>query len=441
MDKEVEFKKLFGLTSTITDTFPKVGARFLDALIISALGNKILASYITNKANRVLKRIRQFNKILFVSDLNIGDAIISSCGISALRKIFPESEIDFVIKESTKVLMEGNPDVSNLYSIYNHAPYPTENDLIKLSNVVNQKSYDLIINYCPMISSNFFGNKKTISYNLMATELIKNERRKDSINHINYESFKFIVKTLKDFAPPALLENFKGAKIFISEMAVLEAKEFLIKHNLNSNKPLIMLNPDASAVYTRIPFDFQINLLKELSYLQYDILIGAGHVEKNIEKRIIERLSLDSEQKIVLIPPSLELDTYAALIDFADVFITGDTGPLHIAAARKYNRSTGKSMRNSTAVFSIFGSTPPHIYGYDSINPTYLPANQDSPSRTFIAKSVCRNISCINKMGKTCKEIRCFDNLSIDEIVTEINSYLSTLKRFYFPKERSIFAE
>ena len=441
MNKEVQFKKFFKLTSVITDAFPKAGARFLDVLITGALGNRALAAYINRHAQRQVKRIKQFEHILVVSDLNIGDAIIVTCGITALRKIFPESEIDFAVKNSTKVFLEGNPEVSNLFPIYNHAPYPTVNDLSRLKNVINSKNYDLIINYCPMIPSKFFGSRKTISYNIMAAELMKNEKLHDSINNINYQSFKLIETALKEFVPNSFIESFKGAKIYIPDSAVDEARNFLFNQGIELDKPLIMFNPDASAVYTRMPFDFQINLLKKLSSLNCNILIGAGHVEKLIEQRIIKYFSSENDKKIVVVPPSTGLDTYAALIDMSDVFITGDTGPLHIAAARKISRDSGKSLRNRTAVFSIFGSTPSHIYGYDSKAKNYLPANQDAPSRAFVANTICRNISCINKMAKTCKEVRCFDNLPVDEIVSEVINHFSSIKRFYFPKERSIFAQ
>ncbi len=441
MNKEVQFKRFFGLTSNITDVFPRSGARLLDALITGSLGNRTLGYFLYKKARQKAGKLKQFKNILVVADLNIGDALISSCGVEALRRIFPDSEIDFTIKNSTRVLIEGNPDISSLFPIYNHAPYPTANDLSRLNKVLAAKDYDLVINYCPMISSKFFGGKRTISYNLMASELMKNERIPGSVNNINFQAYKFIGTALKDFIPPGFLESFKGAKIYLSDEAINNAQSFLEENEIALDTPIVMLNPDASAIYTRMPFDFQVNLLKRISDLNYNILIGAGHVEKLIEQRIINRFSDDERKRIIVVPPSTDLDMYAALIDFSDAFITGDTGPLHIAAARKYSLSTGKGLRNRTAVFSVFGSTPPTIYGYGSEEKNYFPANQDAPSKTFVAKAVCRNISCINKMAKTCKEVRCFDNLSVDEIISNVNSHLTTTKRFYFPKERSIFAQ
>ncbi len=440
MNKEVQFKRFFGLTSGITDIFPKVGARFLNTVITTSLGNKSLGKFLHQRARKKAGEIKQFKNILVVADLNIGDALISCCGVEALRKIFPESIIDFTLKSSTRVLLEGHPEISNLYPIYNHAPFPTANDLSKLKKVLNGKDYDLVVNYCPMISSKIFGNRRTISYNLVASELMINERSHDKVNNINYQAYKLIGNVLREYVPPDFIDSFKGPKLYLSDDAISNAKYFLSKNEIDTDIPIIMFNPDASAVYTRMPFDFQIDLLKKISDLNCNILIGAGHVEKLIEKKIMNELSLDGHKKIVVIPPSTDLDMYAALIDLSDVFITGDTGPLHIAAARKFSRSTGKGLNNRTAILSVFGSTPPTIYGYDSKRENYFPANQDALSRTFVANTVCRNISCINKMAKTCKQVRCFDNLRVDDIISELKFHLSTSKRFYFPKEHSIFA-
>ncbi len=440
MNKEVQFGRFFRFTSKVTDFNAAAGARILDVFLINLLGNNILLNSFQLNAKHKISKIKHHKRFLVVADLNIGDALISSCGVTALRKIFPDAEIDFAVKKSTKNLFEGNSEVSNLYPVYNSAPFPTENDLARLLNILNKKDYDLIINYSPMIPGKIFGNRAVINYTLMAAQLIKNEGISASINNINFSAYNFIGNLFRDYIPQDFQDEFKGANIYLSDNAIDEAEKFFTINGISVDKPIIMFNPDASAVYTRMPFDFQIELLKKLNKLDCTILIGAGHVEKFIEDRIMEYFSRNDGQNIFVIPPSTELNAYAAIIDRSDIFITGDTGPLHIAAARKFSSSSGKSLRNKTAVYSIFGSTPPKIYGYDSKLKNYIPANQDAPSKVFIAQTPCRNISCINKMSKACKEVRCFDSLSTDEIVSEAVFYMESIKRFHLPSRRGIFA-
>ncbi len=72
----------------------------------------------------------------------------------------------------------------------------------------------------------------------------------------------------------------------------------------------------------------------------------------------------------------MPLDAYAALIDWSDVFVSGDTGPLHMAAAWKKARKEGHVFRNRSGVVGIFGATPPRLSGYDSLRWDFLETEQ-----------------------------------------------------------------
>ena len=417
MNKEAQYKILFNLSSIITDYLPKSGGRFLDHLIKNSLGNNYLYEYLKRQSRLKIKKAKRFEKILVAADLNIGDAIIALSCVSALKKIFPDAEIDLVIKKSTKSLIEGNPNISNLFPIYNGAPYPTEEDLNRLLSIAEEKKYDLIINFSPMISNKTFGRNNVINYSLMAAKLIKDEFAKNPVNNIIYQAYNFIGEIFHEYLPEDFCWQYNGPSIYLSNEAIESAESFLLSRRIDRSEPIIMFNPDASSIFTRMPFDFQVELLGRLTDIQCSILLGAGHVEKYIEQRLINSLPNPAKQKVTIVPASMQLDEYTALIDEADIFISGDTGNLHLASAWKCPRDDRKSLRNKTAVFSIFGGTPPKMYGYDSNSPGFFAANQDAPSKVFIASSKCRNITCINKMAKTCSEVRCFQGLQPEEIV------------------------
>ena len=59
-------------------------------------------------------------------------------------------------------------------------------------------------------------------------------------------------------------------------------------------------------------------------------------------------------------------------------------------------------------------SAPPRpgMSGYDSTAPGFLPAWQDAPSAAFLSHAPCRNITCLNKLHKTCRNPRCFEGCS-----------------------------
>ena len=426
MSKENLFKNFFKFTSLVTDFSPKNGARFLDYIFLNLLGNRLLISFLAKQAELRISKIKNFNKILVVSDLNIGDAVICSSGVTAFRKIFPKAEIDYVIKKSAVKLLAGNQEISNLYGLFVGAPYPNENDLKELSLLAQSKEYDCIINYSPMINDKIFGEKKVINYSLMVARLVKNEKNKKSINSISYKAYGFIMNLFGNSLSINSEDKFTGPKVFLSDEAVNIAEKFLRNNHVLSEYPIIMFNPETTAKFTRIPINTQTEILNKLLEYPCQILLGSSRVEKGIEIELLNSLPESKKSKIIIIPDSFKLDVYTVLIDLSDIFITGDTGPLHLAAARKFFKNNNKSLRNKTAVFSIFGSTPSRMYGFDSKTPGYFAANQDAPSRAFISKSPCRNITCINKLAKTCAEVRCFNGLDVDEIISESIRHLKS---------------
>ncbi len=430
MDKETEFKRFFQFTSLITDVFPSRGAKILDVAVKGLLGNILVYKAVEHQARKQFRKAGKFESVLVAADLNIGDAIIAQGAIEALRQILPDARIDCVIKKSARNLIEGNPRISNLYPLYVGAPYPAEGDLIGLSRIASSHDYDLVINFSPMVDDKTFGNKNVVNYSMMAAELIRNESRQgEAMNNVVYMSYHFMREIFRDSKLPKHGGTFKGAEVYLSDEALDSARSFLEQSGISTESPIVLFNPDASAKFTRMPFEFQLNILKKLSSMNCSVLLGAGHVEKLIEHELMYSLSPGDRKNITVIPPSTDLDVYTALVDLSDVFISGDTGPLHLAAARKFSRTTGKALRNRTAVLSVFGGTPSHIYGYDSQAPGFFPANQDAPSKAFVAQSHCRNITCINKMAKTCREVRCFQKLDPADVAMEAYGYLKHSKK------------
>jgi ADP-heptose:LPS heptosyltransferase len=128
-------------------------------------------------------------------------------------------------------------------------------------------------------------------------------------------------------------------------------------------------------------------------------------------------LGTDLREKVTIVPPELPIDAYAALTDACDVFITADTGPMHIAAARKLCVEEGGSFRNRTSVIGLFGPTLPRVYGYDSTREGYTPANQDAPSRVFEAGCSRKNLTCsLARIAEQCSGEGCFRGLDPDEV-------------------------
>jgi ADP-heptose:LPS heptosyltransferase len=430
MNQERLYKLLFQTSSLLTDRFPSVGTRFLNMIIAWSFGNQfVINACLRNNINR-LKRVKEFRRILVIGDLNIGDAVNLQAAISGLRDFFPEAEIDYMMNRSAANLIDGNDEISNLWPILTGKRLPNRNDIGSMKQILRKRRYDVIFNFCPFFKGNllFSEQDKIVNFFSLASIFIRNEKTGEAQNHVVSQTRQIIRNLFLNFMTPKRKVPFKGVMVTLSDHAIKQARNFLTSRNLPSGDPLIFYNPDAASRFSRMPFVLQGSIIKQLAQLPAEILLGSGHTAKKIEIELLNLLLPSQRSKVVIIPPSVPLDCYAALIDFSDAFVTGDTGPLHIAAAHKCARSSKYKFRNRTAIFSIFGASSARIYGYDSNRPGFSPANQEAPSYVYIAKSPCRNITCINKTAKTCKTVRCFDSLDVEKLVLDIKSYLCNIR-------------
>jgi len=425
-------KTLFHLTSQATTWFPRGGAWFFDHTIPPILGNKLLVEHVFKKNLNAIKKVPKFEKILVIPDIHIGDAVMMQGAVQAFRDFFPTARIDYVIKKSAACLIEGNPAISNLYPLFTGAIYPAESDIESIQKLVAENRYDLCFNCSPFFEDDrlFPKGQKILNFLTSAPQMVRNDIDKSGLNHFVFQSYLFVDKLLKESSGENPLKTaFQGVPVILSDNAFQKAKNLLMEKNVRLDKPIVVINPDTASPYTLIPFEHQTILLKRMLAMEATVLFGTAFVHTELEKKLLETLSTDEKKKVVVIPRALSLDGYAALVDFADVFISGDTGPLHIAAARKFSKTGNVTFLNKTFVISVFGATPARMAGYDSTNPLFPPANQDAPSRTYVSESPCRNITCVNKMAKTCEKPRCFETLDVENIIDDIKKYLEESKK------------
>ncbi len=412
----------------------KVSSSFLDRALKKLASSRKTIQVLRKIESRRLNKINKLSKVLVIPDINIGDAVITQSFIETLKNAFPKIEINYIYQSKAKPLIEANPHIDYHFPYFSNIGFPSKKDIKILKKIIEKYHFDLIFNLCPYFPSRIFKNSdSTIVFPIrLIAEIIRAYSANNQTAHFAFQLKKFSREVIDDIPfnnnliPSSQKKSFVP-HIFANKEACIKAKRLMEKIGISPQSKKIMLNPDSSSKYTFIPLKFQIQLLKGiLSYDKFDqLLMNCGFTFKNVEEKILSATSAEERKKIVIIPKDIGIDVYAALIDNSDLFITGDTGPLHIAAARKYIVNSDSRFKNSTAIVGIFGATSAKIYGYDSFSPEYFPAAQDGPSKIFESNPPCKNLTCIDKIFKNCPEVRCFDGLEFEQVVDYVQNYLS----------------
>lgn len=416
----------FRFTSRFTQWFPHNGAKLLDGFFFPLLSNEFLLRHFQNKNLKLLKTIRSFRRLLVIADIHIGDAVLAQTAVSALKDFFPEAQVDFAVKKSMEGLVGGHPDLSQVWPIFTGGQFPNGADILGIQEL--SAEYDAVFNFCPFFQENHFSKESRVFHVTSHVPVFaRNERRPDPPNHISYQVHRFIYDLLSPLFPIRRARLFENPQVFLSPAAIREANDFMQSFTPPDGEPVVFLNPDTASLFTQIPFRFQAEILKSLADLPCRILLGEGHTDRGIGEKLLWTLPLLKRDRVRLVPAGFSLETYTALIDQSDLFLSGDTGPLHLAAARKTDESGKRQLRNRTAVFSVFGATPPHFSGYDS-GPGFLESGQDAPAKAYQSESSCRNITCVHKMAKVCDANGCFEDLDSRKILADIRDRIWGLR-------------
>ena len=99
------------------------------------------------------------------------------------------------------------------------------------------------------------------------------------------------------------------------------------------------------------------------------VCILQGHTDSQAGENLLQALRSDFDGRVFMLPvePRARLLDVTALIDQADIFVTGDTGLMHLAATEKRlpeGHQAELLPHNSRNIITLFGGTNPHAYGY-----------------------------------------------------------------------------
>jgi len=407
-------KALFGLSSSLTTHWPHTGARLLDSAIKPLVTHASIARGFLRRNRAVLDRVGEPRRVMVLADIHLGDAVMLQGMVMAVRDFFPAADIHYVISRHAQPFLTGHPDVTHLWPIYTGSVLPSEQDVAAVRDLLSTTGCDLVINACPFFVPGRPLPKGPMVLDILthAPHIVRNEDDAIEPNHFLFQSHRFLSDLFIERWPSRRPGPVRGARIFLDDDAVDSADAFVDSVPSDRNAPWVLLNPDGASPYTRPPEAMLSLLLRRLLEGGACVLVGEGHTDAGVGVRLRDALPPAERGRTRLVPASLPAPAYAALLDRMDAFVSGDTGPLHWGAARKVSRSGKRLFWNRTAVFSLFGATPARMSGYDSSEPGFLPAWQDATSATFISQAPCRNITCLNKLHKTCQNVRCFEGFA-----------------------------
>ena len=280
--------------------------------------------------------------ILIFSFSFIGDAVLSTVVIQPLKKRFPEAKLTFLVGPNAKGVLAGDIQIDDVWEYDNHGKHAGLAGKYRLIKALRPKKIDLVIDLRDSIWSRLLGIKRW-GIALRGRELHAVTRYLDVLERHGVDT---------DGALP---------KLTFSEIEEKEVDDFLRRHKIDLNFPLIGIHPGGNWLYKLWDAENFAQLGSILmGDIQAQILLFAGPNEFELQEKVARMM----KERPILVK-ECDLRRVAALISRCNFYIGNDTGPMHIATAV------------GTPVVAIFGSTDYRRSGpYGSQN-TIVRSNTD----------------------------------------------------------------
>jgi len=285
-------------------------------------------------------------KICIVKLSAMGDIIHSMVVLQFIKKQLPKTQINWIVEESFKGILENHPHIDNilpinLKSIKNNKLAILEQ--IKQINNYAKNNYDLVIDAQGLLKSSIVS--MILGRRIVGSKIVGFD--KDSIRE-SIASWFYDEKVYIPYEKNVIERNCKlvsqALHIAIEKKDILEKEAFLFgKQTLEVNYDIVFVigASKENKIYPKERF------LELAQRLEKEILVVWG----NDEEYLVAKW-LDENNKKVHIAPKGSLNDLIGIISNTKLVIGADTGPTHIAWALNIPSIT------------IFGNTPEYRNTY-----------------------------------------------------------------------------
>jgi heptosyltransferase-2 len=333
------------------------------------------------------------NKRILIFNVNwLGDVLFSTATIRNIRRNFPDGFIACVVPSRCYPILKDNPHLDEII-IFDEKD--RHKGILARLNFVRQlkgKGFDTVFllhrSFSRALICRLAGICERIGYHTKKRSFLLSKKiiapKKDSCHRIDYY--------LNIIEKAGLKVEDRYLDFFVNEEDVKFVNDFLIRNSVQKDDFLVAINPGGNWPPKRWPKEYWAILADKLisQFGAKVIITGAQHdfpLALNIKQRM--------KEKPIVASGIFNVKHLGALAKRADVFITADTGPLHIANAV-----------GAKHIIAIFGPTDPSITGPYPLKNVII-----------LRKDVGCRIPCYEVH---CKDNRCMKTITPEDVLEQV---------------------
>lgn len=332
-------------------------------------------------------------KRILIFNVNwLGDVLFSSAAIRNIRRNYPQAYLACVIPSRCYSILKDNPHLDEVIIFDEKDRHKGMLSKLNFISLLRSKKFDTVFllhrSFTRALICRLAGIGERIGHytkkrSFLLTKKIMPPKR-DSLHRIDYY--------LDVIEKAGLRIEDRFLDFFLSLEDEKHVKDFLSKNSVAKEDFIVALNPGGNWLPKRWALDYWASLADKLiSELGLKVVITGSVSDAKLAGSIKEKML----QVPIIACGSLNIKQLGALAKRADIFITADTGPLHIANA--------VGCKN---IIAIFGPTSKEITG------PYPPGNVVILQKNVGCKLPCYELKCRNN--------RCMQAVIPDDVLAEV---------------------
>lgn len=328
----------------------------------------------------------------------IGDLVMATPILSDVRKVYPEAHITAMCRTPVSDLLKEDLDIDELFCFSKVNFFGRRSDRRDIIEKIRKGSYDLGILLTRSFSSAWLFWRGDVKRRLGYRGNLRSPLLTDKIDLPEEVRKQHLVNTYKMvLGPLGIPVSETSPRLFLTDKELEEAQVLLKRLGVLPGTRLIGINPGAAYGSAKcwLPERFRAVTEKLLKLDNVQILYFGDSATQPLVKEICQGLP------VLNLAGLTTLRELASLIKLCSVFLTNDSGPMHIAAAV------------GTPLVALFGSTNEIATG---------------PYKTGIV--IHKHVDCSPCYKRVCPiDFRCMKRIETDEVYDALVNSLTTSKK------------
>ncbi len=266
-------------------------------------------------------------KILLVRLSSLGDIVLTSPAIRAVRHHYPKARISMLVAKQFADLLTHNPHLDEVITFDRTARNKDSGEMVRIVRLLRRRNFGLAIDFQRKFRTGLLTYLSGSKYRVgdhVPNGLRCTVRVPDRVNR------HAIDRNLDLLHPLGIVQENRTLELFLSDSDRERAGEFLATKDVHPNRLKVGLFPGAGwKLREWMPNRFAAIGDRLFKDFDAQVLIFGGPNERELVSHIAHLMTA----RATTLAENIPIRQFAALVEACNLFITNDTGPMHIAAA------------------------------------------------------------------------------------------------------------